>query len=126
MGSAAGDTKLGTALKLVDVFSKVEKLIADVKNLAPEVHQALHATISDITTNIEDIVTEIEQIIGYNRKSSEFIDFNPFTTMLATLSLGKRPVKVPRLKSFMQFSPHSQEHMKGFRSKCTVLTVDLL
>ena len=63
MGSAAGDTKLGTALKLVDVFSKVEKLIADVKNLAPEVHQALRVSINDITTDIEDIVDDFSHLV---------------------------------------------------------------
>ena len=45
--------------------------------------------------------------------------------MLAAPSLGKRPVKVPNLKSLRLFVPlHEQD--KGFLSKCTVLKVGLL
>ena len=76
MGSAAGDTKLGTALKVIDIYTKVEKLIADLKQLAPELHQALHASISDITNTFEDIVSEIGQLIDSNRKSSESISLS--------------------------------------------------
>ena len=47
---------------------------------------------------------------------------NPFT---ATPSHGKRPVKVPNLKSLRLF-PISHEHLKGFLPKCTVLKLDLL
>ena len=32
-------------------------------------------------------------------------DINPFTAMLAAPSLGKRPIKVPNLKSFRLFFP---------------------
>ena len=50
---------------------------------------------------------------------------NPFTAMLAIVSLGKRPVKVPNLKIMKAFSP-PHEHVKGFLSKCTVLKVNVL
>ena len=50
---------------------------------------------------------------------------NPFTAMLAALSLGKQSTKVPNLKSLRSFSP-LLEYVKRFLSKCTVLKVDLL
>ena len=48
--------------------------------------------------------------------------FNPFTAMLAALSLWKRPIKVANLK----YDPPMHEHRKGFLSKCTILNVYLL
>ena len=53
-----------------------------------------------------------------------YATFNPFTTVLAALSLLKRPIKVANLKSLMPFSP-SHEHMKGLLSKCTVWKIYL-
>jgi len=50
---------------------------------------------------------------------------NPFTAMLAALSLLKRPVKAPDLKSLLTFSPW-HEHMEGFLSKYTVLKAEVL
>ena len=44
--------------------------------------------------------------------------------MLAAASLGKRPIKMPNLKSLKLFP--SYELVKGFRSKCTVFKVDLI
>ena len=48
---------------------------------------------------------------------------NPFTAMLA--SLGKRPIKVPNLKS-LRLCPSLLEHMKEVLSKRTELKFDLL
>ena len=58
---------------------------------------------------------------------------NPFTAMLTSVSLGKRPVKVPNIKIikppppppfFPPSPPH--EHVKGLLLKCTVLKVDFV
>ena len=46
--------------------------------------------------------------------------------MLAAPSLGKRPTEVQNSKPFRFFLPPLHEHPKGFLSKCTALTVDLL
>ena len=55
---------------------------------------------------------------------------NPFTAMLARQSLGKRPMKVPNLKSLRHPPPPlhlpTHEHIKRLLSKYTVLKVDLL
>ena len=59
-------------------------------------------------------------------------DINPFTAMLAAPSLGKRPIKVPNLKSFRLFfsppfsSPPSHELEKRFISKCSLFKAGLL
>ena len=55
-----------------------------------------------------------------------FWRFNPFTAMLAMLSLRKRPIKVPNFQLLRLFLPPLLEHVKGFLSKCTVLKVDWL
>ena len=52
-------------------------------------------------------------------------DVNPFTAMLAALSLGKRPIKA-KFETIQAFLSPSHEHVKGFLSKCTVFKVDLL
>ena len=54
------------------------------------------------------------------------VDVKPFTAMLAALSLGKRPMKVPNLKSFRLFFPPLREHLKGLLLKRTVLKPNLL
>ena len=58
-------------------------------------------------------------------------DFNPFTAMHAVPSLGKRPIKLPNLRSLRLFFfsflfSASHEQAKGLISYCTELTVDLL
>ena len=78
--------------------------------------------------------------------SSEFkstVVLNPFTAMHAAPSLGKRPIKVPNLRSLRSSSSSLfffffffeggvggggllYVRVKGFLSKCTVLKVDLL
>ena len=65
--SVTDGSKLGAALKVVSAFSKVEQLIADIKNLAPDVHQALTASIADITS----IFGQIGEPIDPSTNSSE-------------------------------------------------------
>ena len=53
--------------------------------------------------------------------------YSLLTLSLPCLRLGKRPVKMPNLKSLrLLFSPFAWQQMKGFQSKCTVLKVGLL
>ena len=46
--------------------------------------------------------------------------------MLATPSLGKRPIKAPNCKPLRLVLPPSYGHANGFPFKCTVPKVDLL
>ena len=71
LSSLTDGSKLGTALKVVSAFSKVEQLIADIKNLAPDVYQALAASIVDIISIMGDIIDQIGQAIDPTSKSSE-------------------------------------------------------
>ena len=40
------------------------------------------------------------------------VPFNPFTAVLASWSLEKRPIKVPDLKSLWPFPPSTHSHKK--------------
>ena len=62
---------------------------------------------------------------NYDNSTDTYATFNPFTAVLAALSLLQRPIKVVNLKSLMPFSP-SHEHTKGLLSKCTVWEIYLL
>ncbi|KAK6176501.1 hypothetical protein SNE40_014773 [Patella caerulea] len=62
-------TKLGSAVKVMDVFSKVSQLITDLKNIAPEAHQALNGSIEDIKNSVGDIVTDIAKTIDGNKNA---------------------------------------------------------
>ena len=66
LDSGVDCSKLDTALKVVDAFSKVEMLIADIKKLAPELHKTLHVSISDITATFEDIIDQIGHAVDPN------------------------------------------------------------
>ncbi|XP_070191698.1 uncharacterized protein [Littorina saxatilis] len=74
LGSVTAGTKMGTAIKVMDAFSKVQHLISDIKNLAPELHQALNASITDITNVMGDIIDEIGQAIDPDTKSKRGFD----------------------------------------------------
>ena len=54
------------------------------------------------------------------------VTVNPFTATLPSSSFGKRPIKVPNLKTFFSSSSSLHELQIGLLSKCTVLKVDLL
>ncbi|XP_055958109.1 uncharacterized protein LOC126828323 isoform X1 [Patella vulgata] len=62
-------TKLGSAMKVIDVFSKVSQLITDLKNIAPEAHQALNGSIEDIKNSFGHIVTDIAKTIDGNKNA---------------------------------------------------------
>ena len=66
LDSGVDCSKLDTALKVVDAFSKVEMLIADIKKLAPELHKTHHVSISDITATFEDIIDQIGHAVDPN------------------------------------------------------------
>ena len=77
-----------------------------------------------VATQIRPVTTLIhwQQI----HKSAGGTTFNPFTVMLASVSPGKQPVKVPNLKPLRLFFPLLYEHVEGLLLKCTALKVDLL
>ena len=55
-----------------------------------------------------------------------YVVINPFTAMLVAPSLGERPTnktKSAKSDTIKAFSPSSNEHVKRFVSKCTVLKV---
>ncbi|ESP03543.1 hypothetical protein LOTGIDRAFT_237655 [Lottia gigantea] len=56
-------TKLGSAMKVLDAFSKVSTLISDLKNIAPEAHKALSGSIDEIKNSMGSIVTDITKAI---------------------------------------------------------------
>merc|ERR1712098_624213 len=63
LGKVTDGTKMGTALKVINAFSKVHSLLDDIKNLAPELHKALNSSITDIEHAFGDIIDDIGSAI---------------------------------------------------------------
>ncbi|XP_064606786.1 uncharacterized protein LOC135471470 [Liolophura sinensis] len=56
LSSLTQGTKLGTAFKVIDAVGKVGSFFDQLKQLAPEVHQALNSSISEISSSLNDLV----------------------------------------------------------------------
>ena len=72
LGKVTDGTKMGTALKVINAFSKVHSLLDDIKNLAPELHKALNSSITDIEHAFGDIIDDIGTAIDPQHKSSQY------------------------------------------------------
>merc|ERR1719300_1712256 len=75
LGKVTDGTKMGTALKVINAFSKVHSLLDDIKNLAPELHKALNSSIADIEHAFGSIIDDIGAAIGPEHKSKRDLGF---------------------------------------------------
>merc|ERR1712098_750001 len=74
LGKVTDGTKMGTALKVINAFSKVHSLLDDIKNLAPELHKALNSSIADIEHAFGSIIDDIGAAIDPEHKSKRGFD----------------------------------------------------